>query len=200
VPRRRYLRLVLRFQRESRIPQAGRFACEDLGLLDRGFAEIDFEVSTRSAGRCFFGPFFCAVTEAQQQKIAMAGRYVSVYDVASIVRTAAQSGSAVVARKNRGKRPPGRPVESQAAWTLCVMTTVIFSGLAAVGWLAVRNRPDNGTMLAFVELLHFSSVVTGLVSLLLLPLVFKVRREPPPPAFVAFAIIVAALPILAVLL
>jgi hypothetical protein len=136
----------------------------------------------------------------------MAGPCVSVYDGARTAELRCESESAVVARKKRRKQPAGRPVESQAsliftvAWTLSVMTTLIFAGLAALGWLVVRNRPDNDTMLAFVQLLHFSSLVTGFVSLLLLPVVFKVRREPPPPGFVAFAIVVAVLPILAALL
>ena len=108
--------------------------------------------------------------------------------------------------KKKRRQPPSIPPESPASlfitigWTLSVLMTLGCSLAAALIWLVVKDRPSDDTSLLFVRLLHFSAIVTGFVSLVLLPIVLKVRREPPPRSFVVFAILVAALPMLAALL
>ena len=49
-------------------------------------------------------------------------------------------------------------------------------------------------------MLLFSAAVVGFVSLVLLPIMLKVRRVAPPSGLVVFAICVAAAPILAMLI
>jgi hypothetical protein len=107
--------------------------------------------------------------------------------------------------KKKKRRPPA-PSESQASivvtvgWMLSVMTTLVCAAVALLVWLVVRERPDSGSAMVLVRLLHFSAVVTACVSLALLPAVIKIRREPPPLSLVVFSAMVAALPILAALL
>ena len=74
------------------------------------------------------------------------------------------------------------------------------AALAAAVGLVVKDRPADDLSLVFVRLLHFSAIVTGFLSLVLLPVVLKVRRDPPPRSFIVFSIVVAALPMLAALL
>ena len=80
-------------------------------------------------------------------------------------------------------------------WTTSILATVI----GEVGGLATRS------ILVFMEepypplellsgLLLMISCVTGLVSMALLPLVYRWRREPPPWPIVRFAIVAAVLP------
>ncbi len=108
--------------------------------------------------------------------------------------------------KKKKKRPaPVVPPESPASvavtvsWMLTVMTTLVCAGMALLVWLAVRERAENAVGLMFAGYLHFASLATAFVSLALLPAVYKVRRDPPPPSIVAFALLAAALPIVAVL-
>lgn len=111
-----------------------------------------------------------------------------------------------MAKRRRKQRPPAAPPESQASvfvtvgWSLSVITTLACASIALAVWLVVRDRADNETPLLFVRLMHFSSIVTGFFSLFLLPVVLKVRPEPPPASLVALAAAIAALPILAALL
>jgi hypothetical protein len=110
-----------------------------------------------------------------------------------------------VAKKNR-RRPAAGPTESQVsvavtvAWMLSVLTTLACASVAAIVWLVARNRAGNESALVFVGLMHFSAIVTGATSLLLLGVMLKVRREPPPLGLVVFSVILAGLPIAAALL
>ena len=63
-----------------------------------------------------------------------------------------------------------------------------------------RDSENNRELMLLVQLLHFSAIVTGCLSLLILPAVLKVRREPPPASLIALAAIVAVLPIVAALI
>jgi hypothetical protein len=85
-------------------------------------------------------------------------------------------------------------------WMLSVMTTLVCAVVAALVWLVMRERAEAASAMVLVRLLHFSAVVTACISLALLPVVIKIRREPPPVSLVLFAAIVAALPILAAFL
>jgi hypothetical protein len=110
-----------------------------------------------------------------------------------------------VAKKNRRPRPAqdsplGSPVDVvTVGWMLSVTTTLVCAGIAAIVWLFVHGRPNNEFAMLLVRYLHFSAVVTAVVSLALLAAVLKMRREAPPSIIVAVAVIVASLPILAAL-
>ena len=47
----------------------------------------------------------------------------------------------------------------------------------------------------FVHFLHFSATATGVVSLALMAVVLKTRREPPPRSIVVGSTVIALLPI-----
>ena len=95
------------------------------------------------------------------------------------------------------------PVETQAgvaatvAWT--VATTMVFAcDVAAIGaHLFVGANPAQRGAAMFRDMLLLAGVVTGLVVLALLPVVYRVRRVPPPTGFAVFAACVATAPIVA---
>lgn len=82
-------------------------------------------------------------------------------------------------------------------WMLSVTTTLVCASMAVVIWLVVHGQAGNDLAMLLVRYLHFSSIVTALISLGLLVAVLKLRREPPPQSIVAAAVIIAALPIAA---
>jgi hypothetical protein len=79
---------------------------------------------------------------------------------------------------------------------LTVMTTLLCSGGAVAMWLFIRAY-DSKQAEVLMHLLHFSSIVTAVMSLAMLPVVLKTRQEAPPPSITVLAVVVAALPILA---
>ena len=111
-----------------------------------------------------------------------------------------------MASKKRRQQAAAGPNESPAsvavtvAWMMAVITTLICASVSAGLWMIFQGRTDNPSALVFVGLLHFGSIVTGAVSLLLLPVVLKIHRQRPPVGLVVFAAIVGALPIAALLL
>ena len=83
---------------------------------------------------------------------------------------------------------------------LTVMTTLFCASGAAIVWLFARGHDEAKQAMVLVHLLHFSSLVASVISLVLLPIVLKTRHAAPPPSITTFAVIVAVLPILAALL
>ena len=79
---------------------------------------------------------------------------------------------------------------------LTVMTTLLCASGAVAMWLFVRVY-DSKQAEVLMHLLHFSSIATAVLSLVLLGVVLKTRQEAPPPSITVFAVVVAALPILA---
>jgi len=110
-----------------------------------------------------------------------------------------------LADKRRRAQPTPRHRETRAAeaatiaWMLTVMTTLLCAGGAAFMWL-FAGAHDGRQAVVLMHLLHFSSIITGVTSLVLLGVVLKTRIEAPPQSIVVFALVVAALPILAALL
>lgn len=80
-------------------------------------------------------------------------------------------------------------------WTTSILATVIgeVGGLATRSILVFMDEPYPPLEL-LSGLLLMISCVTGLVSMALLPLVYRWRREPPPWPIVRFAIVAAVLP------
>jgi hypothetical protein len=85
------------------------------------------------------------------------------------------------------------------AWTVSV-TTVFLCNIAAVAaHLYAEANPQLTGARMLSQLLLFSAAAIGLLSLMLLPAVFRLRRTAPPTGFLAFAVCSALAPILAVL-
>jgi hypothetical protein len=107
-----------------------------------------------------------------------------------------------LANQRRRPQPTPGPRESRAAevatiaWMLTVMTTLLCAVGAAAMWLLVGFYGSKQAM-ALMHLLHFSSIATAVLSLVLLPVVLRTRQEAPPPSITIFAVLVAAVPILA---
>ncbi len=109
-----------------------------------------------------------------------------------------------LARKKRRQPREDRPAESRAveaatvAWMLSAITTLLCESMAGLAWILWRANPGAENILLFARYLHFCSLVTAAVTLVLTAVVLKSRREPPPRAIVVFAVILAALPVLAI--
>jgi hypothetical protein len=110
-------------------------------------------------------------------------------------------------RKNRGdRRRPQESVESRTsevltvAWTV-TLTTLFFCDLAVIAaHFYVVAYPPAQRMAMLRELLLHSGALVGLLSLGLIPLVYRLRRTPPPSGLVVFGTCLALAPILAVVL
>jgi hypothetical protein len=74
--------------------------------------------------------------------------------------------------------------------TTLVICELIWLGLIVFLWLA---RADAGAR-PIVGLVQFCCFALAVVSIALLPVVYRARRMPPPRAFVAFAAIAAGVP------
>jgi hypothetical protein len=98
-----------------------------------------------------------------------------------------------------------KPAESQAseaitvAWTVSVTMVLVCNVAAALAHLLARFAPEVRGAATFKELLLFSAAAIGAGSLLLLPVVLRVRRTLPPTGFTVFAVCAAVAPMLALL-
>jgi hypothetical protein len=104
-------------------------------------------------------------------------------------------------KKKKLRLASQQSTESPAAETLTIgwMLTVITGlacelGLGAALALAGRH-PEAHALQALTGLLLFASVVIGLLSLVLLPFVLKLRREAPPLGITVFAVVIGAAPL-----
>ncbi len=107
------------------------------------------------------------------------------------------------AKSGRGSAPPRPPGESGAgeaatvAWTVSV-TMVAACDLAAVAaHVYLLRNPGVRSVAVLGQLMLFGGAVIGVASLILLPVVYRVRRVPPPTGFTVFAACAAAAPLLA---
>ena len=113
-------------------------------------------------------------------------------------------GKSKPSRSARRRKPLAPPTgESQTgdaatvAWTVAV-TTVLLCDIAVVfGHLLARQWPEQRGLTMFRELMQFAATAVGAASLVLLPVVYRVRRVPPPTGFVVFGVCVAVAPMLA---
>lgn len=96
------------------------------------------------------------------------------------------------------------PAESRASdavtvcWTVSVTTLLMCNIAAIAAQLYARRHPQARGMLMLGEMLLLAGAVIGVASLALLPVMYRVRRSPPPPGLVVFAVCAAVAPILAV--
>ena len=107
-------------------------------------------------------------------------------------------------KKNKNRPRPKRPTETKASetvtigWSLTVVTTLVCDLGTIAARLYFRLQPEAVRVGALSELLLFAAVTIGIISLGLLAVVIKVRRESPPRGFVVFAILIAAAPLVAI--
>ena len=85
-------------------------------------------------------------------------------------------------------------------WMITVMQVLLFE-LATVGfrWYYAAH-PEAERLGALSDLLYLCAALGGCISLLILPLVWKLRRVKPPLGITLFAIIITALPIITMIL
>jgi hypothetical protein len=118
-----------------------------------------------------------------------------------------------VPKSSRERSKPRRPVsdhpqtvETQAAelmmagWGVALLTGLICEVAAALLYLYGGFRPVSAELRTLTGLFHFAAVVIGVIALIMIPLLFKVRREPLPPAIVMLAVIIGGLPIVGLVL
>jgi hypothetical protein len=92
----------------------------------------------------------------------------------------------------------GAAVAVTIAWTVSVTAVLLADLITAASHFYLRENPDSQTAAAFEAIMSLSACVIGLVSLALLPVVWRVRRVAPPLGFAVFAGTVAAAPVVAV--
>jgi len=86
------------------------------------------------------------------------------------------------------------------AWTVTV-TTLLFCNLTnVVVHFYVSGNPAAKRMMLLQEMLLAAGALIGILSLLMIPVVYRVRQVPPPKALVVFGVCCAIAPILALML
>jgi hypothetical protein len=104
-------------------------------------------------------------------------------------------------KQNRERRAADdMPTESQAAdamtvgWMLAILTTLLCQVAALVmRWIAFAN-PQLAGLSSFSAMLFFGALIIGLVTLALIPVLYKIRVLAPPTPIVAFAVVVGLAP------
>jgi hypothetical protein len=106
-------------------------------------------------------------------------------------------------RKYPRSTPPADPAESRAseavtiAWTSSVTGVFIADLIVIAAHLYTRGNPDAEAATALEAIMLLSASVMGAISLVLLASVWRTRRMKPPRGYVAFAVLVAAAPVIA---
>jgi membrane protein YdbS with pleckstrin-like domain len=82
-------------------------------------------------------------------------------------------------------------------WMLMIVTTLACEvGFVLARWLA----GGDGSLMLLSQLLLFAAFVIGLIALFVTPVVLRSRRLPPPSGVTVFAIVVAAAPLVMVVI
>ena len=100
------------------------------------------------------------------------------------------------------RRPSGETRSGDAAtvaWTVSVMTVLLCDVGAMLALVYAARRPDLPGVAMLGRLLLFAGAVVGFLSLSLLPIVYRLRRTPPPRGLAVFGVCIAAAPLLAIL-
>jgi len=84
-------------------------------------------------------------------------------------------------------------------WAVTVLMVLMANLVTLFAHYYVAANPDAEKMALLKGLLLFTGSLVGGVSLILLPILYRVRKVPPPPGLSVFGACVAAAPILAVL-
>lgn len=109
--------------------------------------------------------------------------------------------------KSKKRKQPAElvPLESKSsealtvAWTVTI-TTLLFSNLAIVAahYFSLQY-PDNNGLRLMKEMLLIAGATLGVISLALLPIVYRVRTLAPPTGLAVFGACLAAAPVLALI-
>ena len=110
-------------------------------------------------------------------------------------------------RSSRKKSPKPKPKSSESrssdaltvAWTVSLTAVLLCNAVVLLAAWAVDQEIGGDQINVFLELVLFFGATTGILSLVLLPMVMRVRRVPPPQGLVVFGICIAAAPVLVVL-
>ena len=108
-----------------------------------------------------------------------------------------------VAKRRKPKRAVLQPDETRnadiltAVWMLTVVTTFICELAAMAARVLLGRAPESPAAQAMFQLMFFSALVIGLISLAMLPAVLKARQTPPPGGITMFAVVVGAAPLVA---
>jgi len=112
-------------------------------------------------------------------------------------------------KRTSQKVPAGKnniaPAETRASesltlfWVVTVLTVLAANLVTVFAHFYVEANPDAEKMALLKGLLLFTGSLVGGVSLIVLPILYRVRRVPPPPGLAVFGACVAVAPILAVI-
>jgi len=100
----------------------------------------------------------------------------------------------------RGGSDPHEERSAEAitvAWTASVTSVLLADLVTIAAHFYARSHPDSKPAPAFEAIMLLTASVMGLVSLVLLPVVWRVSRLKPPLGFAVFATLVAAAPVVA---
>jgi hypothetical protein len=80
-------------------------------------------------------------------------------------------------------------------WMITVMQVLLFElATVAFRWY-FHVHPEDKRIGAFADLLYLCTALGGCISLILFPIVWKLRRVKPPLSIAIFAVVIASLPI-----
>jgi putative exporter of polyketide antibiotics len=113
-------------------------------------------------------------------------------------------------RKQKSERPrkPRRPAPvgprespmteaATVAWTVAVTMVVVCDVAAILAHAYLLRNPEEKGAALFGSLMLFGGAAIGVTALILLPVVYRLRRMPPPLGFTVFSVCAAAAPVLA---
>jgi hypothetical protein len=112
---------------------------------------------------------------------------------------------AAKSKKRVKNRPAELPIESNSAEAITVawmvtVTTLLFGNLAIVGaHFFSLQYPEAAGLRLMKEMLLIATSALGVISLVLLPIVYRVRVIAPPTGLAVFGACLAAAPVLAIL-
>ena len=84
-------------------------------------------------------------------------------------------------------------------WTVTVLTVLVTNVMTIAAHYYLVANPEAEKMALLKGLLMFTGALVGGVSLIVLPILYRVRKVPPPPGLAVFGACVAVAPILVVL-
>lgn len=113
-------------------------------------------------------------------------------------------------KKKNNRQPTAKtldaPVETRGSealtvfWTMTVMMVLVMNLVCIAAHYYLAANPDAEKIQLFKGMLLFTGCLVGGISLVVLPVLYRVRQVPPPPGLAVFGACVAAAPILTVCL
>lgn len=104
-----------------------------------------------------------------------------------------------VGRRSRTAGESRDSVALTVVWLLTALATAIALAVVLIGKLLLRQFPpeSNGAQpFGFVpDLFLLMATITGIICLTLTPVVYRVRRDPPPRSIATSAVVVSLLPL-----